>query len=685
MKDIKNVQTKNIFRLSAILYSKTNDIVSNKSIIRRVIEDALYCCGLDIISISELITYIHSNYALLFTEDEIKKIVTDKKYSTSFLFSYNKNGELQLSLTQERKNKVTINCQQKTLLDFIEDYLNLYENNNLEQGQWSNKKDTILQFLYGIFTSNIDVFKRLLNKGVHSLQASEEYSLSEKNLINKFLLWENDAKNKAIFDLANYSLEYCMLTNTKNSNIQIQNLKNKNFYLDTNILYRAIGLNGDELKNRTLLFLSKFNKVQENLYISRGTKKEFEDTIDYYIGKLGRRKECKFDSQVILPYISKDSVLYAYHKWSVNRVNNSLEYFRIFLLSELDSLCKNYNIHKDDVYPYDPDKSEEIISKYKSEIQRSCPDKTDLTASYDAKNILWVERKRKGCANDLFDTKNYFLSSDKSLYFWDYSRKQSQIPVVMPPSQWIGIILRYIERTDDDYRSFISFLTMKTSEQNISSEKILSIIAGIDEITSDIELQESIIKNYIETETEYGINQMTEDEIELSSKEFAEKELDKRLKQVEKENKDHREREIETNNTITQQNKDIRSLKEKISELENSVNCSVANHNLAEEELNKYKLKLWKIKKIGLWCMILLLAMAVLFLSFSLDDWDYNFVRLLINYFDNLESDTLKEIGKYLIVLPLILLGYSCLMIYDAITTKTFNKEKCKFLKRSHY
>ena len=138
MKDIKNVQTQNIFRLSAILYSKTNDIVSNKSIIRRVIEDALYCCDSDIITISELITYIHSNYALLFTENEIKKIVTDKKYSSNFLFSYNKNRELQLSLTQERKNKVTINCQQKTLLDFIEDYLTLYESDSLEQGQRSN-------------------------------------------------------------------------------------------------------------------------------------------------------------------------------------------------------------------------------------------------------------------------------------------------------------------------------------------------------------------------------------------------------------------------------------------------------------------------------------------------------------------------------------------------------------------
>lgn len=432
MEDSKNNQKKNIFRLSAILYSKTNNVVSNKSIVRKVIEDAIYCCGQEIISLSNLISYINSNYALLFSETEITKIVTDDKSKDRFIYSY-KDGELLISLTQSRKNKVTINCQQKTLIDYIEDYLNA-SNCNVQR---SEKRNIILQFLYNVFTSNIEVFKRLLNDGVQSLQALQDYSASDRKLINEFLYWNNDHKNKAIFDLANYSLEYCMLTNSKNTNFQLQNLKNKNFYLDTNILYRAIGLNGEELKTRTLLFLSKFNSVQENLYISRSTKKEFEDTISFYIDKLGRKKGYKLNSKVILQYISKDSVLHAYHKWSLNRVNNSLEYFRLYLLAELDSLCKKYNIKKDDVYPYDAEKSEEILSKYKIEIQKSCTDKTSLTAEYDAQNILWVESKRGDCSNNLFDTKNYFLSSDKSLYFWDYSRIQSQIPVVMPPSQWI--------------------------------------------------------------------------------------------------------------------------------------------------------------------------------------------------------------------------------------------------------
>lgn len=679
MEDSYNNQKKNIFRLSAILYSKTNNVVSNKSIVRKVIEDAIYCCGQEIISLSNLISYINSNYALLFSETEITKIVTDDKSKDRFIYSY-KDGELLISLTQSRKNKVTINCQQKTLIDYIEDYLNA-SNCNVQR---SERRNIILQFLYNVFTSNIEVFKRLLNDGVQSLQALQDYSTSDRKLINEFLYWDNDHKNKAIFDLANYSLEYCMLTNSKNTNFQLQNLKNKNFYLDTNILYRAIGLNGEELKTRTLLFLSKFNSVQENLYISRSTKKEFEDTISFYIDKLGRKKGYKLNSKVILQYISKDSVLHAYHKWSLNRVNNSLEYFRLYLLAELDSLCKKYNIKKDDVYPYDAEKSEEILSKYKIEIQKSCTDKTSLTAEYDAQNILWVESKRGDCSNNLFDTKNYFLSSDKSLYFWDYSRIQSQIPVVMPPSQWIGIILRYIERTDDDYRSFISFLTMKTSEQNINTERIISIVAGIDEITNDIDFQESLIKNYIESETADGINQMSEEEIEQSSKSFAEKELDKRLRSMQKENEEYVKKVNRTTETISKQEKDIRTLKKQISQLNESIkNKESALHSEMEIELNKYKLYHWRLKKISFWLVILLIMASILFLTFFLNDWKYNYVKQLIIFFDHIESETIKEIGKYLIVLPFVFGGYSIYMIIDAISIKAYNHMKCKLFRKS--
>ena len=85
----------------------------------------------------------------------------------------------------------------------------------------------------------------------------------------------------------------------------------------------------------------------------------------------------------------------------------------------------------------------------------------------------------------------------------------------------------------------------------------MSIIAGIDEITNDIEFQESLIKNYIESETVDGINQMSEEEIEQSSKSFAEKEFDKRIKSMQKENEEYAKKANQTAETISKQEKDI--------------------------------------------------------------------------------------------------------------------------------
>lgn len=89
------------------------------------------------------------------------------------------------------------------------------------------------------------------------------------------------------------------------------------------------------------------------------------------------------------------------------------------------------------------------------------------------------------------------------------------------------------------------------------------------------------------------------------------------------------------------------------------------------------------IKKITFWLVILLIMASILFLTFFLNDWKYNYVKQLINFFDHIESETIKEIGKYLIVLPFIFGGYSIYMIIDAISIKAYNHMKCKLFWKS--
>lgn len=51
---MNTLQQKNLYRLSAVLYAKTNDKISTKQIHRKIIEDALFCKGDSVISVSEI-------------------------------------------------------------------------------------------------------------------------------------------------------------------------------------------------------------------------------------------------------------------------------------------------------------------------------------------------------------------------------------------------------------------------------------------------------------------------------------------------------------------------------------------------------------------------------------------------------------------------------------------------------
>src|SRR5690606_4218547 len=114
----------------------------------------------------------------------------------------------------------------------------------------------------------------------------------------------------------------------------------------------------------------------------------------------------------------------------------------------------------------------------------------------DAKNIYLIEFLRNGHYSNLFDCKYYFISADQLLRKWDYTQNSS-IPVVLLPSQWMSILLRYLNRTSDDFKSFVSFLNISNGEKGISNENLQLILNGISEITTDFNQQSSIISEMI--------------------------------------------------------------------------------------------------------------------------------------------------------------------------------------------
>lgn len=160
-------------------------------------------------------------------------------------------------------------------------------------------------------------------------------------------------------------------------------------------------------------------------------------------------------------------------------------------------------------------------------------------ALHDALNVLWVELKRLPNQISVFSAKHFLLSSDKGLRCWDVVRNDGNSPrIVIHPSEWLSLILRYSHRTADDFKSFISFLTLRNNEAPMSNEELNIAISAIAEIAEDIDIQQTVCENLLKISFDRREKALTESTIRDLAKVEAERELEKRLKQANEE-KEH--------------------------------------------------------------------------------------------------------------------------------------------------
>lgn len=110
-------QQRNVFRIAAIIYGRSRNGVSLNKSYQRVIDDALYRCGKESITLTELIVFINDEYGLLYSAEEIEDVVIKGRDASQCYYCYDDNIDLMISLTGEYKNKLSLVCGQKTLYD----------------------------------------------------------------------------------------------------------------------------------------------------------------------------------------------------------------------------------------------------------------------------------------------------------------------------------------------------------------------------------------------------------------------------------------------------------------------------------------------------------------------------------------------------------------------------------------
>lgn len=654
---------KNLFRLATVLYADNNYEVSPKTIYKKIVESALLINENKPINIHKLIDIIYQKFKLHFDEEEIKNLITTDKHE-HFLVN-DKGGELKVMLSEKRKISIEEKITNKTIEFFIDKFIT--QNPQLAVG--IDVKELLYRFLYEVLNTNIESFKKLLDskKSVDELinVESHTYDSLEREIINDFLSWDNAQKNKAIFDIASYAMEYCMISNNGGgSHIQLNNIRNKVFYLDTNVIFRVLGINGVNRQNRTVTFLQKFIEANTQLVISKFTENEFKDTVSFYVDKLDRHKHHRKINPAIFEerYFKSLGDMYDfYYKWRAKKVNDSLDIFEAHIIALYEKFKSDFKVAHDFNVPFDENDGK--VEKELNELSANISSfknlegaKHGINGDYnDACNILLVEARRDGKNANIFDTKQYIVSTDQSLRRWDYHRN-SVTPIVILPSQWLSILLRYVNRTDDDFKSFVSFLNLPSGESQINPEKLHIVLSGISEMTENFDQQKLIVQTLIQKRfdgiLEKGIG---EEEILKRTKEVSRNILETKVEEIEGE---HKKLKDDFEEHKSKQSKYLSSLQSKSDKQKNEISkkekeIELLRNTVKASYIQKH-LRKWQFS--GLYCYGPIAILIVLFTVFQFvaKNFEYNYANQLVNNIDSLASETQKNLLRTLLYTPLI-------------------------------
>ena len=523
---------RSITRTATVIYADSMSNRTTNTIKRKFVESVYVNNGNTLLTLSELVNIIEETMGLMFSEDEIEPIVKDENVFVEIL---NRSSEdIKYNLQEKRYNTL---CSKS--IDEIDNVIEAYfstQVSNPVHFTIDSFKDLIYRYLHSILNTNISTYIQFVNPAktvtIPKL-SSEQFEDEEVDLINGFVKWDNETKNKALFKLINYCIEYAIVVNNSSEDVLSKSLRTKVFYLDNALLYRALGINGETRKKRTLSFLKKCKESGQKFVISKYTRHEFFNTVDYHLSQLNSSTPFgRITPRVFKRYANGDGFYQFYHGWRNGRINYGFDIFKTHIHSLYKNLVNQFDIEENFNVPFDEKDEPAIINTYKNEIQNIKRTNRNEPHLMDARNMYWIECVRKGNNVDVASTKYYFVTSDQKLQLWDGEHSVNQ-PLTLLPSQWMGLILKYVSRSSDDYKSFISFMNLPKDNSVISEDELQSVMAGISEMTEEFTKQESIIESMVEIKFGNILKGNIQENAKAFAKDRLEKDFEKQLAEKE--------------------------------------------------------------------------------------------------------------------------------------------------------
>lgn len=463
------------------------------------------------LSIVELSKKIQEAFNLSFTTEEIKIALRKKSNKT---IEY--NGTV-FYLNSRRVNDLV---KTETISDKLKLFVGLFLSQNKEINVSSMELEhQIISYLYFCFNSNVNNLLNLLNKNEKQIQYNNEGFDFDSGIVNKFIEWDNDDKNKFIYQVVATCYEYCMLT-VKNDNIISKQLfYGKRFFLDSNIIFRLAGINKDERSIVTSSFIEHCKRIGIKLCCTSVTYDEIYRVVDSQISRI---KYLTTDAPPVSPNkLAEIDLNYEvndfyniYYEWSQKEGNNYDDYltFNNYLIELLSDAIKKVDIITISKEKYSlQNKFAELsanLRNYKNE-RNKWKVVSQASSDTDIVNIQEILDRRSKNSESIWQTNDFIVSADQQLIAWTLNT-YSGVPIVVLPSVWLSIILRFTGRTSDDYNSFCLFLTQREHHAQLSSIDPPLFVKKINEKTNNEEIKNRIIQEVVNNKSAYSFAEETD-------------------------------------------------------------------------------------------------------------------------------------------------------------------------------
>ena len=442
---------KDFLRLALVMNDQTATTVDKY--ICKLVESVLFDASGIELSALEICEQIKEKYQLEFDILEIEKAVSAK--SRGRIIYTNRKYQLSPKALNQLKD---LNDPLTLLNEYVAEFLREF---NLDCSQEA-LFDKLQEYLYYSFNSSIENLMGLLE--IKPLSEITGFSVSNEmvQLINDFIAWDNAEKNKLLYDLVSLSYEYCMLTTKKDTLLSKRIFKGKRFLLDSNIIFRMAGINKDERQFVTTSFTKKCEEVGIDLFYSSETLTELYRVIEgqiKYIRYLTQGQE-PLPVEVLKKIEPENEIndFYAiYYNWCKEPQNHYDDYlsFQKYLIGRIRDVICNLKCQNIPNAKFSRN-SESFTSQCKSlekfkKAKRPLKPVSKESIQTDINNIFYIYSLRNTSQSQSFwQINEYIVSADQLLTNWA-QQEYSGIPIVVIPSTWLSILLRFAGRTDNDY------------------------------------------------------------------------------------------------------------------------------------------------------------------------------------------------------------------------------------------